>query len=642
MKLRVARWQGSWHTDCGPIPRNGWFWKCGESLTRNQDPYGRGSFWMVGKPSWPVGSAGAMRKKGIVSRQVKSVRLERTRASRPTCADSLARLAPPQGRTARLLWRSIVTTLAVNDPQITRLTDAIAQRVGAQRFAVWFSNSAKFDLRNDSLEINVPNDFISDWIGTHFSGPIQEATHEVFGSTLPVKFNVVPQLFEKKNGEAAAEAAPAAGASVIPHPNKNGASNGKSKSIAHTPVRHTHAIPMTGVDMGLTRPMQRNGQPVLHDTRPPGFAGNNASGPIFGDPQTAAYAKSRLRHDLSTYIVGTSNQLAHSTAAYVCEFPGGQYNPLFIHGTCGLGKTHLLQSLCRKFADMHPTKKWMYLTGEEFTNEYVTALRNNKIDQFRRKMRDLDLLVIDDVHFLGGKRATQEEFLHTFNAIEATGKQVVMASDAHPKQIEEFGESLINRFISGMVVRIDPPNYAMRCQILKQMAGKIHLHLADEVIDWIAKRVTQNIRELEGALTRVRALSSINGKAPSLDIVRDALCDLDRQMVAPLKPENILAGVCSYFGLENKELMSGRRQRTISLARSVAMYLVRKNSRLSFPEIAGKLGKRNHSTVISACRRIERAVAKNEQLSWESSIGDRCDEAQELIQRLEEAARSMA
>lgn len=530
-----------------------------------------------------------------------------------------------------------MTTLAVDDPQISRLTDAIAQRVGAQRFAVWFSNSAKFDLRNDSLEINVPNDFISDWIGTHFSGPIQEATHEVFGSSLPVKFNVVPQLFEPRN---AGDVPPVAASGALRHVGVNG----KSRPVAQTPVRHSAAVamrPSGPADLGLTRPMQRNGQPVLHDTRSGSFS-TTASGPIFGDPQTAAYAKSRLRHDLSNYIVGTSNQLAHSTAGYVCEFPGGQYNPLFIHGTCGLGKTHLLQGLCRKFGDMHPTKKWMYLTGEEFTNEYVTALRNNKIDQFRRKMRDLDLLVIDDVHFLGGKRATQEEFLHTFNAIEATGKQVVMASDAHPKQIEEFGESLINRFISGMVVRIDPPNYAMRCEILKQMATKVHLQLADEVVDWIAKRVTQNIRELEGALTRVRALTSINGKTVSLDTVREALCDLDRQMVAPLKPENILAGVCSYFGLDNKELMSGRRQRTISLARSVAMYLVRKNSRLSFPEIAGKLGKRNHSTVISACRRIERAVSRNEQLSWESSIGDRCDEAQELIQRLEEAARSMA
>ena len=529
-----------------------------------------------------------------------------------------------------------VTRLAIEDPQLSRLSDAIAQRVGAQRFAVWFSNSAKFDLRNDSLEINVPNDFISDWIGTHFARPIQEATHEVFGSALPVKFNIMPQLFEGRHPGGQAEPALAA---------LTGKANGKQ--VATTPMRHSPSITARGTDIAFaatglgatTPPNRRQTQHILHDSRPP--AAIQPTGPIFGDPQTAAYAKGRLKHGLDTYVVGTSNQLAHSTVNYVCEFPGGQYNPLFIHGTCGLGKTHLLQSLCRKFADMHPTKKWMYLTGEEFTNEYVTALRANKVDQFRRKMRDLDLLVIDDVHFLGGKRATQEEFLHTFNAIEATGKQVVMASDAHPKQIEEFGESLINRFISGMVVRIDPPNYAMRCEILRQMAARQNLTLADDVVDWIAKRVTQNIRELEGALTRIRALSALQRTPPGLDIVCEALSDLDRQMVAPLKPDNILVGVCTYFGLDNKELMSGRRQRTISLARSVAMYLVRKNSRLSFPEIAGKLGKRNHSTVISACRRIERAVTKNETLSWESSIGDRCDEAQELIQRLEETARSM-
>ena len=532
-----------------------------------------------------------------------------------------------------------MTRIAIENPQLSRLTDAIAQRVGPQRFAVWFSNSAKFDLRNDSLEINVPNDFISDWIGTHFARPIQEATHEVFGSALPVKFNIVPQLFEGKIPTQAEVASAALKA---------------GKAIAVTPTRHTPALGSRGVDVngfnpavlaGSTPATQRPSKPILHDSRPGSnqstYRSPTPSGPIFGEPQTAAYAKGRLRHGLDNYVVGTSNQLAHSTAHYVCEFPGGQYNPLFIHGTCGLGKTHLLQGLCRKFADTHPTKKWMYLTGEEFTNEYVQALKTNKVDQFRRKMRDLDLLVIDDVHFLGGKRATQEEFLHTFNAIEATGKQVVMASDAHPKQIEEFGESLINRFISGMVVRVDPPNYAMRCEILRLMATKQNLVLADDVVDWVAKRVTQNIRELEGALTRVRALASLHRAPPTLDVVCEALSDLDRQMVAPLKPDNILNGVCTYFGLEHKELMSGRRQRTISLARSVAMYLVRKNSRLSFPEIAGKLGKRNHSTVISACRRIERAVTKNETLSWESSIGDRCDQAQELIQRLEETARAM-
>lgn len=528
--------------------------------------------------------------------------------------------------------------------ELSRLSDAIAQRVGAQRFAVWFSKSAKFDLRNDSLEINVPNDFIGDWIGTHFSRPIQEATHEVFGSALPVKFNVMPQLFDAAalaamGQQAGAIVAGPVGATPVRRSPALGSSAGSAASTNGT-------IPGVGAADAIVaagnRPAARSGRPILHDSKPAAPQQHQQpGGPIYGDPQSAHYAIGRLKHDFGTYAVGTSNQLAHSTANYVCEFPGGQYNPLFIHGSCGLGKTHLLQSLCKRFAATHPTKKWMYLTGEEFTNEYVTALRHNKIDAFRRKMRDLDLLVIDDVHFLGGKRATQEEFLHTFNAIEATGKQVVMASDAHPKTIEEFGESLINRFISGMVVRVDPPNYAMRCEILRGMAKRQNVVLADDVVDWIAKRVTQNIRELEGALTRVRALAAIHRGPPTLDTVMEALSDLDRQMVAPLKPDNILLGVCQYFGLDNKELMSGRRQRTISLARSVAMYLVRKNSRLSFPEIAGKLGKRNHSTVISACRRIEKAVAKNEQLAWESSVGDRCDEAQELIQRLEEAARSM-
>jgi chromosomal replication initiator protein len=550
----------------------------------------------------------------------------------------------------RLKERS-VNRIVAEDPQLSRLTSAIAQRIGAQRYAVWFSKSTKFDLRNDSLEINVPNDFISEWIGTHFAGPIKEATHEVFGSALPVKFNVVPQLFDK-NGDsqaaAAANASATAAVAALSTPSK------PAKTVVAKPNGMTQQL---GIKVGLDLPTAGAARhiPSAFDrptTRPsPGAMLGSAqakplaplpSGPIYYDPSSAGVAKNRLRHCLVNYVIGASNQLAYSTANYVCEFPGGQYNPLFIHGSCGLGKTHLLQGLCKRFSEMHPTKKWMYLTGEEFTNEYVTSLRSGKIDHFRRKMRELDLLVIDDVHFLSGKRSTQEEFLHTFNAIEATGKQVVMASDAHPKQIQEFGESLINRFISGMCVRIDPPNYAMRCDILNLMAGKQGITVSPEVVDWIARRVTQNIRELEGALTRVRALARLDGKAPSIEIVKQALGDLDRQMVAPLRPDNILSSVCSYFGLDNRELMSGRRQRTISLARSVAMFLVRKNSRLSFPEIAQKLGKRNHSTVISACRRIEKAFSRNETLSWESSIGDRADEAQELIQRLEEQARSMA
>jgi chromosomal replication initiator protein len=263
------------------------------------------------------------------------------------------------------------------------------------------------------------------------------------------------------------------------------------------------------------------------------------------------------------------------------------------------------------------------------------------VDAFRRKMRDLDLLVIDDVHFLSGKKATQEEFLHTFNAIEALGKQVVMASDAHPRMIEEFGESLINRFVSGMVVRVDPPNFAMRCAILRGLLLRCGMQTSDDVIGWVARRVTQNVRELEGAVTRIGAHVKLDGRQPDLEMVQEALGDLERQMVAPVKPENVLQAVCNYFGLEMRDLMSGRRQRTISLARSMAMYLIRKTAKLSFPEIGMRMGNRNHSTVISACRRMERAIEKNEKLAWTSSIGEREEEAPELAQRLEDLSRAM-
>ncbi|HYO11314.1 MAG TPA: chromosomal replication initiator protein DnaA [Tepidisphaeraceae bacterium] len=514
-----------------------------------------------------------------------------------------------------------MSCITAHDPQLARLADAIAQRVGQQRFHVWFNNSTRLDLKHDGLEIAVPNDFISEWIGTHFKRPIQEAAHEVLGCSLPVRFSVVPQLFEVPG--VPANAVPLHAAPSVEVKVKKGASGAAgSTGEAMTTVR--------------TAPVMASAAAAIMRSTPPSIAAG------IEQPSANFSTRTRLRHDIDSYVVGQSNQLAYNAACYVAEFPGAQYNPLFIHGNCGLGKTHLLQGLCRKFIDHHPTKRWMYLTGEEFTNEFLTALRTNKLDAFRRKVRDLDLLVIDDVHFIAGKKATQEEFLHTFNSIEAMGRQVVMASDNHPKMIEEFGESLVNRFVSGMVVRIDPPNYATRCEILRSLSLRQKLMLSEEVVAWIARRVTQNVRELEGAVQRIALETNLTGRTADVETAQAALGDLDRQLVAPVKPENILQSVCNYFGLEHKDLMSGRRQRTISLARSVAMFLVRKTAKLSFPEIGMRMGKRNHSTVISACRRIERAVQRNENLTWTSAIGERQEEATELIQRLEEHCRAMA
>lgn len=495
-----------------------------------------------------------------------------------------------------------MSCIAAQDTQLSRLASAIAQRVGPQRFRVWFDNSTRLDLRNDALEIAVPNDFISEWIGKNFSKPIQEAANEVLGCSLSLHFSVQPRLFDGTDGGGNGHHAPAR---PVPPRRANGDSG--AATILTPPAPSLRPVPASA------QPLR---QPHA-DVSPP-----------------------RLRHSIDTFVVGPGSQLAYNAACYVAEFPGAQYNPLFIHGGCGLGKTHLVQGLCKRFAQHHPTRRWIYLTGEEFTNEFLLALRHNKLEAFRRKFRDLDMLAIDDVHFLAGKRATQEEFLHTFNAIEAVGRQVVLASDNHPKMITEFGESLVSRFVSGMVVRIDPPNYATRCQILRQMAHRGRIDVSEEVIDWMARRVTSNVRELEGALTRISAHVRLTGVPADRVVAAQALADLDRNLAAPVRPENIVRAVCSYFGLEPSDLMSGRRQRTISLARSMAMFLVRRIAQLSFPEISAHLGRRNHSTVISAYRRMEQAVAANRTLVWTSSVGEREENALDLVQRLEELSRS--
>jgi chromosomal replication initiator protein len=465
--------------------------------------------------------------------------------------------------------------------ELDRFSELLANKIGPQRYSVWFDGQTRFNVRNDSLEVQVPDEFVGEWIGSNYGRKIEEAASEVFGALMPVKVQVTPQLFVGITGK-------------------------KKPPASTTPQA---AMPPA---------------PKAADARP-----------------SAEVLPHKIQHSLESYIVGSCNELAVTTVKRVCDFPGAEYDPLFVHGGCASGKTHLLQGLCRQFARQHPTKRWLYLTGEDFTNDYITAVRTQRVDSFRRRMRDLDLLVIDDIHFLAGKKQTQEEFLHTFNAIEATGRQVVLSSDIHPRQFSDFSESLINRFISGMVVRLDQPNLSMRSELLRSMAGDRKLMMPPEAIEWIARRITSNARELEGSLIRVEAICRLERAQPTLAVVSQILSDLDRQHVAPTRPEHISTAVCQYFSIDAKDLASGKRQRTISLARSLAMFLIRKNSRLSYPEIAGKLGKRNHSTVISACRRIERAVKNNEKLEWESSIGPRVDETQELIQRLEESARAM-
>ena len=328
---------------------------------------------------------------------------------------------------------AVVSCVSANDVQLARLADAIAQRVGQQRFHVWFNNSTRLDSGRTGWRS--PSPTISSASGSARISPARSRKRPTRCWAARCRCGSAWCRSCLRPNAAQADGKHAS----RPRSGRDAGKARRSRTAAPTVSR-----------------AELHRQPVgAHRAARPAPSGNRAAKRNGVHLQHPAPAAPRS----GNFIVGPSNQLAYNTASYVAEFPGSQYNPLFIHGECGLGKTHLLQGLCRKFIEHHPTKRWLYLTGEEFTNEFLSALRNNKLDAFRRKMRDLDLLVIDDVHFLGGKKATQEEFLHTFNAIEAMGKQVVMASDNHPKLIEEFGESLVNRFVSGMVVRIDPPNY---------------------------------------------------------------------------------------------------------------------------------------------------------------------------------------
>ncbi|MEM1011696.1 MAG: chromosomal replication initiator protein DnaA [Planctomycetota bacterium] len=476
----------------------------------------------------------------------------------------------------------------------------IERRVGRQRFAVWFVKSARLSLgqpgEGDVLVVVVANDFVADWIRRNFDGDITAAAAEAMNATPSVRYEVDTSAFE---GEGTDDLF--AMTSTLAEP------------AAEEPAKPQQSV-----------------LPI------PPVTSAESAGPVSSNVEGAG---SRLRHDLDDFLIGTGNKLAAECCRAVAETPGTSYNPLFIHGSVGLGKTHLLQGLCRRYAKLHPTSRWAYFTAEEFTNGFVSAVKGNRVDAFRRKLRDVDLLVIDDVHFLAGKRATQEEFLHTFNAIEAAGRHVVMASDAHPKTIASFGESLISRFVSGMVARIDPPSREMREQLLRELARRRGLKLGDEVIGWIARRVTQNVRELEGAVNRIAAHVELADRKPDVALAQEILFDLDRQMNQPIRAEQIFAASCDLFGLDRRELMSGSRQRTISVARSLAMFLTRKLTSLSYPEIASRMGKRNHSTVISACRRMETAIKKDEPLSWSTSTGERTEPASELAQRLEDLAR---
>lgn len=398
--------------------------------------------------------------------------------------------------------------------------------------------------------------------------------------------------------------------------------------------------------------LQKAMQAVLRQVRPiryrtdsslsPGSgAGENsaAPAPLHQRGRTAAVrspSATRLKMKLDTFVVGARNELAYNAAKTVVSQETSPFNPLFYHGGYGVGKTHLLQGICNEMARCRPHSRWLYVSAEDFANQYVLALKTRKLDAFRHRFRSLDLLAIDDIHFLASKNAMQEEFLHTFNSIDLAGKQIVMASDAHPKEIGALCEKLVSRFVSGMVVRIDPPDFDTRRRILFQRAEALGRELRPDVAEYIAGAVTTSVRELEGALLKLVAFSSLSGGKITLASARQVLSEHIVRTDPVVHNSEIISAVAEFFDIKPGDIYSARKERTISLARSVAMYLTRRFTKMSFPEIGRAMGNKNHATVILACRKIEQAIADNAELRWKSPAGYRVVGAKDLFDKLVE------
>lgn len=328
------------------------------------------------------------------------------------------------------------------------------------------------------------------------------------------------------------------------------------------------------------------------------------------------------RYTFDNFIVGPSNELVHAAAMAVTQNLGRKYNPLFIYGGVGLGKTHLIQAIGNAVKKENPNKKIKYVTSERFTSEVISALRSghlrpNEIDEFKRRWREVDLLIIDDIQFLAGKEKTQDEFFHTFNALYDAGKQIVLSSDRSPKSIQTLEERLRSRFEGGMIADIAYPDLETRIAILKSKANERSVELSDDVFEYVAQNIKKNVRELEGALNRLIAANYQSKKDINLIEVKKLLNSVLNTPKKSTTLKSVIKAVAEFYDISEKELLERSRKKEIVKPRQITMYLLREEMKSSFPFIGMKIGGRDHTTAIHACEKIKKELESNQGLSDE-------------------------
>jgi chromosomal replication initiator protein len=467
---------------------------------------------------------------------------------------------------AKQVWRAALGELQVS--------------LSPANYETWLRDTQLIDVDEQRFRIAVPNGFAKDWLESRYRSLISQTLARIVGYSVQVEFVVSAADGADTHDEPALEAVSARNGSAVAGATRTangGAANGSANGSRQ--------------------------QVRLEPTRVGGEGGTTYLNP---------------RYTFANFIVGSANRLAHAASLSVAERPGHAYNPLFLYGGVGLGKTHLMHAIGNQVIAKFPRKRVVYATSEKFTNEFITSIQQGKIDEFRARYRRIDLLLIDDIQFIADKERTQEEFFHTFNAIHEDGKQIVLSSDRPPKAILTLEERLRSRFEWGLIADLTAPDLETRIAILRAKSEEGAVPITSDVIEFIARKVVSNIRELEGALNRIVAYASMGAMPISIELAQAVLSNvLYNPKKRQVTPERIARVVADYYSVPMDVLQGQKRDKAIVVPRQIAMFLMREETDVSLLRIGAELGGRDHSTVLHACDKITREVAINDELRRE-------------------------
>ena len=480
----------------------------------------------------------------------------------------------------------------VREDVTEQLVQKLRAEIGERNFGNWFENRSVIAFDGQTAHIAVGSPFLHTWMQRRFGKTVQTLAREITPQA-----DVTWTVDETLSKETA-----------------------YADEISARSQSTTEAVSATATQRG-TLPF-------------PEFAAvpSAASGPTPARSTAGSPRKQRRFMSLGDFVSGPCNELALTAARQVCLAPGERLNSLYLHGSVGTGKTHLAEGIYQDIRRQHPQLGILFMTAEEFGNRFTHALRTQALPGFRQRFRNVDVLIVDDVSFLDGKQAMQEEFLHTYNQIVSHGGQVVVTSDCHPRLLKRMSQELVTRMLCGMVCRIESPDTETRRKIARARRDELNARIADEALDYVARRFVHSVREIKGAINTLRAWEQMTDRKVTLAVARQALSELERDCIRVVRLADIERAVCDLFGVSDDDLKGARRTRSVSQPRMLAMFLARRHTQAAYKEIGDFFGGRNHSTVVAAEKKIDTWLRSESDML----VGGRRWNLSDVVERLEQ------